>query len=166
MGITAPALLTFQHDVSAFSSDEPTLDIWLKERALKNQMAGASRTYVVCNDNYVIAYYCLSSGIVTTNEATGAIKRNMPREIPMILLGRLAVDTRYTGKGIGRALVNDALQRALQAADIIGVRGVLVDALSPTAKVFWESVGFQASGLDPMKLMVRISDLATILKPR
>lgn len=166
MGITAPALLTSQHDVSAFSSDEPTLDIWLKERALKNQMAGASRTYVVCNDNYVIAYYCLSSGIVTTNEATGAIKRNMPREIPMILLGRLAVDTRYTGKGIGRALVNDALQRALQAADIIGVRGVLVDALSPTAKVFWESVGFQASGLDPMKLMVRISDLATILKPR
>jgi len=166
MGITAPALLTFQHDVSAFTSDEPTLDIWLKERALKNQMAGASRTYVVCNDNYVIAYYCLSSGIVTTNEATGAIKRNMPREIPMILLGRLAVDTRYTGKGIGRALVNDALQRALQAADIIGVRGVLVDALSPTAKVFWESVGFQASGLDPMKLMVRISDLATILKPR
>ncbi|EKP0260249.1 MULTISPECIES: GNAT family N-acetyltransferase [Aeromonas] len=166
MGITAPALLTSQHDVSAFTSDEPTLDIWLKERALKNQMAGASRTYVVCNDNYVIAYYCLSSGIVTTNEATGAIKRNMPREIPMILLGRLAVDTRYTGKGIGRALVNDALQRALQAADIIGVRGVLVDALSPTAKVFWESVGFQASGLDPMKLMVRISDLATILKPR
>ncbi|WP_421188791.1 GNAT family N-acetyltransferase [Aeromonas enteropelogenes] len=166
MGITAPALLTFQHDVSAFTSDEPTLDIWLKERALKNQMAGASRTYVVCNDNYVIAYYCLSSGIVTTNEATGAIKRNMPREIPMILLGRLAVDTRYTGKGIGRALVNDALQRALQAANIIGVRGVLVDALSPTAKVFWESVGFQASGLDPMKLMVRISDLATILKPR
>lgn len=166
MGITAPALLTFQHDVSAFTSDEPTLDIWLKERALKNQMAGASRTYVVCNDNYVIAYYCLSSGIVTTNEATGAIKRNMPREIPMILLGRLAVDTRYTGKGIGRALVNDALQRALQAADIIGVRGVLVDALSPTAKVFWESVGFQASGLDPMKLMVRISELATILKPR
>lgn len=166
MGITAPALLTSQHDVGAFTSDEPTLDIWLKERALKNQMAGASRTYVVCNDNYVIAYYCLSSGIVTTNEATGAIKRNMPREIPMILLGRLAVDTRYTGKGIGRALVNDALQRALQAADIIGVRGVLVDALSPTAKVFWESVGFQASGLDPMKLMVRISDLATILKPR
>ena len=166
MGITAPALLTSQHDVIAFTSDEPTLDIWLKERALKNQMAGASRTYVVCNDNYVIAYYCLSSGIVTTNEATGAIKRNMPREIPMILLGRLAVDTRYTGKGIGRALVNDALQRALQAADIIGVRGVLVDALSPTAKVFWESVGFQASGLDPMKLMVRISDLATILKPR
>lgn len=166
MGITAPALLTSQHDVSAFTSDEPTLDIWLKERALKNQMAGASRTYVVCNDNYVIAYYCLSSGIVTTNEATGAIKRNMPREIPMILLGRLAVDTRFTGKGIGRALVNDALQRALQAADIIGVRGVLVDALSPTAKVFWESVGFQASGLDPMKLMVRISDLATILKPR
>lgn len=166
MGITAPALLTSQHDVSVFTSDEPTLDIWLKERAIKNQIAGASRTYVVCNDNYVIAYYCLSSGIVTTNEATGAIKRNMPREIPMILLGRLAVDTRYTGKGIGRALVNDALQRALQAADIIGVRGVLVDALSPTAKVFWESVGFQASGLDPMKLMVRISDLATILKPR
>lgn len=166
MGITAPALLTSQHDVSAFTSDEPTLDIWLKERALKNQIAGASRTYVVCNDNFVIAYYCLSSGIVTTNEATGAIKRNIPREIPMILLGRLAVDTRYTGRGIGRALVNDALQRALQAADIIGVRGVLVDALSSTAKVFWESVGFQASGLDPMKLMVRISDLAAILKPR
>ena len=166
MGITAPALLTSQHDVSAFTSDEPTLDIWLKERALKNQIAGASRTYVVCNDNFVIAYYCLSSGIVTTNEATGAIKRNRPREIPMILLGRLAVGTRYTGKGIGRALVNDALQRALQAADIIGVRGVLVDALSSTAKVFWESVGFQASGLDPMKLMVRISDLAAILKPR
>ncbi|MGL4638346.1 MAG: GNAT family N-acetyltransferase [Aeromonas sp.] len=91
------------------------------------------------DDNNVIAYYCLSSGIVTSNAATAAIKRNMPREIPMILLGRLAVDTHYTGKGIGRALVKDALQRALQAADIIGVRGVLVDALSPTAKIFWVS---------------------------
>lgn len=166
MSLTAPTLLTSHHDVSSFTSDEPTLDSWLKERALKNQIAGASRTYVVCDDSRVIAFYCLSSGIVTTNDATGAIKRNMPREIPMILLGRLAVDTHYTGKGIGRAMVNDALKRALQAADIIGVRGVLVDALSPNSKAFWESVGFQASGLDSMKLMVRISDLAAILKPR
>ncbi|WKS83364.1 GNAT family N-acetyltransferase [Aeromonas caviae] len=162
MSLTAPALLTSQHDVSSFTSNEPTLDLWLKERAIKNQIAGASRTYVVCENNCVVAFYCLSSGIVTTNEATGAIKRNMPPEIPMILLGRLAVDSRYTGKGIGRALVKDALERALQAADIIGVRGVLVDALSPTAKAFWESVGFKASGLDPMKLMVKIADIASI----
>lgn len=95
-----------------------------------------------------MAYYCLSTSAVSTAEATGRFRRNMPNPIPVILLGRLAVDQSFQKKGIARALVRDAGLRVVQAADSIGIRGMVVHAISDKAKAFYEKVGFSPSPLN------------------
>ncbi|WP_297367666.1 GNAT family N-acetyltransferase [Acidocella sp.] len=136
-----------------------TLDRWLKQRALKNQIGGASRTFVACDGTRVVAYYALASGAVASEAASGRFKRNMPDPIPVVVLGRLAVDQALHGKGLGRALVQDAGLRVLQAASAIGIRGMLVHSLSDEAKAFYERVGFDPSPLDPRMLMATLADL-------
>lgn len=159
MSLSAPTPLTTEHDTSTFASGTPSLDDWLKRRALKNQTQGASRTYVVCEDLQVRAYYALASGAVSIAEAPGKFRRNMPDPIPVVILGRLAVDARLQGLGVGRGLIRDAGLRVIQAADTIGIRGLMVQALSHEAKAFYEKVGFEASPLDAMTLMVTLGDL-------
>jgi len=136
-----------------------SLDTWLKRQAMKNQATGASRTFVARNGRRAIAYYALASSAVAVMEATGRFRRNMPDPIPVVVLGRLAVDQSFHGKGLGRALLRDAGHRVIQAADLIGVRGLLVQALSVEAKAFYEHIGFDASSLDPMILMITLADL-------
>jgi GNAT superfamily N-acetyltransferase len=116
MQFLAPVPLSDQHQTDQFSCGVESLDAWLKRRALKNQVQGASRTYVVCQGDRVMAYYAIASGVVTCNEATGRLRRNMPDPIPVVVLGRLAVDLRQQGQGLGSALVADALRRSLAAA--------------------------------------------------
>ncbi len=159
MSLTAPEPLAAHHDVTSFQSGEEALDTWLKRRALKNQVSGASRTFVVCEGAQVLGYYALASGAVSVDAAPGRFKRNMPDPIPVVILGRLAVDQSLHGKGLGRALVQDAARRVLHAADTIGIRGMLVHALSEGAKNFYERVGFDPSPLNPMVLMVTLADL-------
>jgi len=164
MTLCSPALLTDAHDLDGFASGIDTLDNWLKRRALKNQKSGASRTFVVCENRRVVAYYALASSAVAVVEASGRLRRNMPDPIPVVVLGRLAVDRSFQGRGIGRALVRDAGYRVIQAADIIGIRGVIAKAVSIEAKVFYGHMGFDASPLDPMTLMITLADLkASIL---
>jgi GNAT superfamily N-acetyltransferase len=162
MTLAAPTPLGLEHDCAAFSCGTESLDAWLKRRALKNQAQGASRTYVMCDGPHVLAYYALASGAVTATQAPGRMRRNMPDPIPVVILGRLAVDQTLQGRGIGRALVRDAGLRVLQSAEIIGIRGLMVQALSPEAKRFYENVGFDASPLDPMLLMITLADLADV----
>ena len=159
MKLAAPVLLAAHHQTEGFASGIESLDHWLKRRALKNRVLGASRTYVVCDGDQVVAYYALASSAVTCNEATGRFRRNMPDPIPVVVLGRLAVDTRLHGKGFGRALVRDAGLRVLQAADAIGIRGMTVQALTDEAQIFYEHVGFEPSPLDPKLLMITLADL-------
>lgn len=159
MRFAAPVPLAGHHQTDAFACGTESLDIWLKRRALKNQMQGASRTYVVCDGHQVVAYYALASGVVACHEATGRLRRNMPDPIPVVMLGRLAVDLNMHGQGFGRALVRDAGMRVQQAADIIGIRGMTVQALTNEAKVFYEHLGFEPSGLDPRLLMISLADL-------
>jgi GNAT superfamily N-acetyltransferase len=159
MRLSAPGPLTEQHEVAAFSCGTDSLDQWLKRRAWKNQLQGASRTYVVCDERHVLAYYALASGAVTSTGATGKFRRNMPDPIPVVVLGRLAVATVMQGGGVGRALIRDAALRVLQAADAIGVRGLTVQALSDDARQFYERVGFEPSPLDPNLLMITLADL-------
>ncbi|MEQ1963352.1 GNAT family N-acetyltransferase [Xenorhabdus khoisanae] len=159
MIISEPELLTDNHQLELFDSGIVTLDQWLKNRALKNNFTGASKTYVVCNENRVLAYYSLAASAIVINSAPGHFKRNMPNPIPVIVLGRLAVDQRLQRKGIGRALVQDAALRVIQAADLIGVRGMIIHALSGEAKSFYETIGFEPSPLDPMLLMATLADL-------
>lgn len=159
MTISAPEPLSADHAVDAFDCGVESLDNWLKRRALKNQLTGASRTYVACDGGQVKAYYALASNGIATSSATGRFRRNMPEPILVVVLGRLAVDRSLHGQGFGRALVRDAGLRALQAADVIGVRGMIVHALSDEARLFYERVGFEPSPLDPMTLMITLADL-------
>jgi len=159
MALLAPVLLHAQHQTDQFSCGVASLDAWLKRRALKNQIQGASRTYVACQGDRVLAYYAIASGAVTCNEATGRLRRNMPDPIPVVVLGRLGVDSSLHGQGLGRSLVRDAALRILQAADVIGIRGMTVQALSDDARVFYEHMGFEPSPLDPNLLMITLADL-------
>ena len=159
MKLTVPMPLTEHHLTDGFSCGKDSLDQWLKHRSLKNQIQGASRTFVVCDGARVVAYYALASGAVTSQDATGRFRRNMPDPIPVVVLGRLAVDLTLHGKGFGRALVRDAGLRVIQAASAIGIRGMTVHALTNEAKAFYEKVGFEPSPLDPHLLMITLADL-------
>lgn len=153
-----PEKLNSLHQIENFDSGNPQLDDWLKRRALKNEVEGASRTYVLCLDEVVIAYYCLANGAILQTVATGRVRRNMPDPIPVIVIGRLAVDLNYQNRGIGRALLRDAILRTLQASEIVGIRAILVHAISEDAKRFYQKCGFTTSPTDPMTLMVTVND--------
>jgi hypothetical protein len=122
MKLSAPEPLAQHHRISGFDSGVPSLDDWLKRRALANQVSGASRTFVVCQDTQVVGYYALASSAVHTEIAPGRFRRNMPEPIPVVVLGRLAVIKALHGQGLGRALFCDAARRVMQAADSIGHR--------------------------------------------
>ena len=162
--LSAPVPLLPMHQTERFACGIERLDIWLKQRALKNQISGASRTFVVCESSRVLAYYALASSAVVVKATSGRFRRNMPDPIPVVVLGRLAVDRELHGHGIGRALVRDAATRVLQAAEIIGIRGIVVHALSDAAKAFYEHIGFDPSPLDPMTLMITLPDLEASLQ--
>jgi len=156
--VGAPEHLTPAHNVIAFESGEPVLDEWLKKRALANEASGASRTYVVCTGGRVVGYYALANGAVAQERATGRVRRNMPDPIPIMLIGRLAVDREYQGRGLGIGLLRDAILRTLQAADIGGIRAILVHAMSEEARRFYAHCGFAASPLEPMTLMITVAE--------
>lgn len=158
--LSAPVALDAVHDLVPFSSGNDALDDWLRRRARANQISGASRTYVVTDGQRVVAYYCLSSGALDLADAPGAVRRNMPDPIPMAILGRLAVDRQWQGKGVGVALLQDALLRSAQAASIMGIRGLLVHAISDAAKAFYQHHGFTASPKHPMTLVLSLKSRA------
>ena len=163
MTVAAPEPLAVHHELEAFASGVDSLDQWLKRRALKNQASGASRTFVACDGRRVLAYYALASSAVAVDAAPGRFRRNMPDPVPVVVLGRLAVDQSLQGSGLGRALVRDAGKRIIQAADTIGIRGLVVHALSVEARAFYERIGLEPSPLDPMMLMVTLDDLKSAL---
>lgn len=160
---SAPEPLTDRHILDGFDSGVASLDDWLRRRARTNQIEGASRTYVTCDDDTVIGYYALASGSISASDTVGRFRRNMPDPIPVVVLGRLAVDRRHQGHKLGRALVRDAAQRILAAAGEIGVRGLIVHAISDDAKTFYLSLGFLQSPTHDMTLMIPIGDLRASL---
>jgi GNAT superfamily N-acetyltransferase len=164
-GLKRPSPLSGTHDCTRFDSGSPQLDSWLRERALRNQDAGASRTYVACEGARVVAFYSLAYGAVTHSEAPGRIRRNMPDPIPVMVLGRLAVDREFQGRGLGKALLQDAILRTLQAAEIAGIRAILVHAKDENAQRFYERFGFLASPANPRTLALPLRDAAAQLAP-
>jgi len=159
VALCAPEPLAARHQLAQFDSGIAALDGWLKRRALANQASGASRTFVTCEGDNVVGYYALASGAVTIAAAPGRFRRNMPEPIPVAILARLAVERAQQGRGLGRALFRDGARRVLHAADAIGIRGILVHAVSEEAKAFYLALGFEPSLLEPMTLMVTLADV-------
>lgn len=145
------------HRLDDFACSEAVLDEWLKRRAQANQLSGASRSFVVADDALrVIGYYAIAAGAIAHSAATGAVRRNMPEPIPVMVLARLAVDRRAQGRQLGAALLQDAVHRALAVARNAGVRALLVHALHERARAFYAHHGFEASPLHPMTLLLRL----------
>jgi len=159
-----PEPITADHVLAEFDCGRPVLDGWLVSRALRNEQEGGSRTYVVSEDGKVIGYYCLAAGSVMRRATPGRIRRNMPELILVVLLGRLAVTRSHQGKGIARALVRDAVLRTLQAAEIAGIRALLVHSLDEDAAAFYRHLGFVKSPIDPLVLMLPLATARRALK--
>ena len=151
------------HDITVFYSVNDALNHWLAHKALYNDRADASRTYVVCEDNLVIAYYCLATGSVNRSEAAGRLRRNMPDPIPVMILGRLAVDLTWQRYGIGAALLQDAVLRTIQVSEIAGVKALLVHAISVKAVEFYKKWGFHPSPVNPKTLFLSIRQAKELL---
>ncbi len=154
-----PRLLTAEDYVAEFDCGELTLDEWIKKRALANQANGASRTYVTTNaGGHVVGFYCLCTASVQNRSAPSKVRRNQPDSVPVILLGRLAVDSKEQNQGLGAHLLRDAITHAVQAAELVGVRALLVHALHDDAKRFYLNFDFEQSPTDELHLFLLIKD--------
>jgi GNAT superfamily N-acetyltransferase len=145
-----PVLLTEAHDIASFDSGEPVLDDWLRQRAWNNLQSAASRTYVVCpsGSHRIVGYYALSMGQILAQDVIGSMRRNMPNAIPAVILGRLAIDLTWQGRGLGRAMLADVLRRSLRASVEVSARLVIVHAISPAAEAFYQHHGFTRLPVD------------------
>ena len=161
--LSPPENLSPRHDLSEFRCGEPALDDWLRRRAAQNEASGASRTYIVRAGKRVAGFYSLAVGAVAHDGLSGRVKRNMPDPVPVMILGRLAVDESFQRQGIGPALLADAIYRTVQAAAIAGIRALLVHAISERATRFYEAYGFRASPLDPMTLTITLTEAQRII---
>ncbi|QNT78456.1 GNAT family N-acetyltransferase [Entomobacter blattae] len=148
-----PVPLSPHHDLEDFNSGDLSLDEWLRRKALKNQVTGALRTFVYLESNRVKGYYALASGALDQAGAPGSIRRNMPDPIPVAVLARLAVDSSLQGQGLGASLLKDVVLRLTEAAEIVGIRGILVHAVSDRAKSFYKKYGFIDTIGDPYRLV-------------
>ncbi len=164
MALSAPEPLDLTHDVSEFSCGKSTLDHWLKTRALSNQQKGFTAVLVVHEAGRVVGYYGLAPTAVVPSVLPRSIRTGQPPDpVPCLLLGQLATDTEWAGRGIGTGLVKHALQRCVQAAALIGGRALMVNAVDEEAARFWQRRGFLPSKDDPLVLFRSIADIAASL---
>ena len=161
MNLSFPEPLSEGHDVSAFSCGKPSLDHWLKTRALSNQRKGFTAVMVVHDAGRVVGYYGLAPTGVIPASLPRAIRTGQPPDpVPCLLLGQLATDLAWAGQGVGLGLVKHALQRCVAAADLIGGRALIVNAVDPEAAAFWVRRGFVSTRDDPLTLARSIADIA------
>lgn len=157
MELSAPQPLDTKHVLDLFECGQPALDDWLKRRALANHLSGGSRVFVVADDLLrVVGYYALAAGAIGHELATGQVRRNMPDPIPVMVLGRLAVDSRAQGLRLGAALLQDAVSRVQRVAGEVAARALIVHAIDDNARQFYEHYGFRVSPMQPLTLMLRL----------
>lgn len=165
MTISPPEPLSEAHDLSACDTGQPALDLWLKQRALSNHRKGFTAVMVVQADNRVIAYYGLAPTAITPSALPRSIRTGQPPEtIPCLLLGQLATDRHWVGRGIGTGLVRHALERCVQVSGLIGGRALLVRTIDDQAQRFWLRRGFIASPSDLLMLFRSLQDIALSLR--
>lgn len=164
MNLHPPEPLGENHGLEHFDSGAPSLNEWLRRRARANQISGASRTFVVTGGGREVAgYFSLASGAIQLLEARGGFRRNMPDPIPVVILARLAVALPYQKLGLGRAMIGEAAKKVLAAGEGIGVRGLVVHALSEEAAAFYCRLGFTPSPSQPLSLMISLLQLRASL---
>ena len=157
--------LCADHDLTRFDCGKDELNRFLQRFAFANQQANSAQTYVACRGQVVVGYYSLTVGVVGLAEATERVKKGMPRyPIPVMILARLAVDKNEHGQGLGRGLLKDSLLRTAQAADIAGIRALLVHAKDDEAKAFYERFDFEPSPTDPYHLLLLMKDVQRLVK--
>ena len=151
------------HVLASFDCGQPDLNSWLLKHALQNQGASAAQTYVGLVNGEVVGYYSLAVGQVEYTDAPERLQKGLARHpVPLMLLARLAVHKDGQGKGIGKALLKDAVLRTMQAADIAGIRALAVHAKDDQARRYYEQFDFTASPTDPLHLFVLLKDLRRI----
>lgn len=164
MPISAPEPLNDGHDLSQFACGKPSLDNWLKQRALSNQRKGFTAVMVVHDDGRVVGYYGLAPTAIVPAAMPRSIRTGQPPDpIPCLLLGQLATDSEWAGQGIGTALLKHALERCVKAASLIGGRALIVNAVDQNAAMFWQRRGFLSSRDDPLILFRSLSDIVASL---
>ena len=158
INVTAPALLTERHILQSFDCGNDVLNEWLRRRAMKNQLLNASRTFVICLEGTlrVVGYYSIATGSVSHADLGRSLRQNMPDPIPVVLLGRLAVDVCTQGHRFGKWLLNDAVMRVANLADQVGIKAVMVHAIDEQAKAFYEYFGFVQSPIAAGTLFYKI----------
>lgn len=165
MALSAPELLSDAHDLSQFSCGKPSLDNWLRSRALSNQQKGFTVVMVVHDAGRVVGYYGLAPTAVVPASLPRSVRTGQPPDpVPCLLLGQLATDLNWLGKGIGTGLLKHALQRCVEGAALIGGRALIVNAVDDEAASFWRRRGFLPSKDDPMVLSRSILDIAASLE--
>ncbi|MCI0364648.1 MAG: GNAT family N-acetyltransferase [Phycisphaerales bacterium] len=165
MAVSLPEPLTATHDVSQFSCGKPALDYWLKTRALSNQEKGFTAVIVVHENHRVVGYYGLAPTAVVPSILPRSIRTGQPPDpVPCLLLGQLATDLAWNGRGIGTGLLKHALERCVTAARLIGGRALIVNAVDPDAAAFWRRRGFLPSKDDPLVLFRSMADIAASLE--
>lgn len=156
--------LTPADQVEAFDCGQSALNQFLQRYALLNQQANSAQTYVCCQGRVVVGFYSLAVGSVEPGSAPSRVLKGLARHpVPVMILARLAVDLGHQGKGLGRALLKDALLRTAQAADIAGIRCLLVHAKDDVARQWYLSWEFEPSPTDPYHLFLMLKDLKALL---
>lgn len=163
-GYTSVRKLATTDRVDAFDCGQPALNQFLQRYALVNQKANSAQTYVCCLGDTVVGFYSLAVGSVDPQAAPSRVTKGLARHpVPVMILARLAVDKEHQGKGLGKALLKDALLRTAQAADIAGIRCLLVHAKDDAAHRWYESWEFEPSPIDPYHLFLMLKDLKSLL---
>ena len=160
--LSAPEPLGHHHDLSRFDCGKAPLNDWLRRHALRNE-GRASRTFVVCQGDVVVGYYALAVGSVESKDAPRAVRKNMPPQVPVLVLGRLAVDLGHHGRGMGAGLLRDALRRALSVAAEVGVRAILVHAIDAEVVPFYTQYGFKAFPEGSLTFFLPMEEVAEAL---
>lgn len=160
--ITAPVPIAAIHDITKFDCGKQPLNDWLRHHALKSE-GNSARCFVVCVGSAVVGYYCLSTGAVAHAGAPRLLKANMPNPTPVMVIGRLAVDKEFQGRGIGRGMLKDGLARVLQASKLVGAKAVIVHAIDAEAVPFYAAYGFKSFSTETRTMFLPISTIAQSL---
>ena len=161
--LEAVAPLSRNHDLSTFDCGQPPLNEYLQKYALANQQNRSARSFVVSRGNRVVGYYTLAAGSVEAETAPARVKKGLGKyPLPIILLARLAVDQQEKGQGLGKALIKDALLRALRASELVGCRAVLVHAKDASAQAFYSKFGFEPSPSNELHLFLLMKDIESL----